>query len=143
MEALYQETINLISETQGHIQQLSSCIDENEPILKARVNESLLQLQSDYDRLKILLNKEPVEKRRQVKSRVDQVGVDIRSLQNSLHMYERHKQQKEDDMRARNELLGQRYTNNNVSNIDVCSVMVFLITWDSLDICLKCLYDEV
>jgi hypothetical protein len=46
-------------------------------------------------------------------------------------------------MRARNELLGQRYTNNNVSNIDVCSVMVFLITWDSLDICLKCLYDEV
>jgi hypothetical protein len=36
-------------------------------VLKARVNESLLQLQSDYDRLKILLNKEPVEKRRQVK----------------------------------------------------------------------------
>lgn len=80
--------------------------------LQASVQRNLEQLTQHCERLNFLLNKEPVERRRASKVKVEQLHYDCQSLQHSYKSFQRRQEMNVREKQQREELMSQRFTAN-------------------------------
>ncbi|XP_039767065.1 Golgi SNAP receptor complex member 2-like isoform X1 [Ornithorhynchus anatinus] len=79
---------------------------ENE--LQGRID----QIFNSLERLEVLSNKEPPNKRQNAKLRVDQLKYDVQHLQTALRNFQHRRYAREQQERQREELLAQTFTTN-------------------------------
>lgn len=74
--------------------------------------EQLEQLARHCDRLDVLLNKEPVERRQTCRVRVDQIRFDYQTLVKNYDAFRRHLAAQEHEEQQRQELMQRHFTRN-------------------------------
>jgi len=112
MDVCYNQTNKLVREVQGRLQQLASIEKENLQEYETQIQDLLDQIASNCDRLNILVNKEPPQKRQNARIRVDQVVYDYRHLLSGFQSYQYKRQAKELEERQREELLNKKFSAN-------------------------------
>lgn len=115
MDNLYQETNRLIVGVQGLLSKLSSAHPDSLNALEQEIEQNLEQASANCDRLAILINKEPPQKKQSARIKVDQLTYDLRHLKTGFNNYQHRKMLREQEEREREELLNRRFTTN-VSN---------------------------
>lgn len=113
MDSLYQETNRLIVGVQGQLSKLSTTHQDSLHDVEQKIEQSLEHASANCDRLAILLNKEPPQKKQSARIKVDQLIYDLRHLNTGFLNYKHRKRLKEQEEKEREELLNRRFTTNN------------------------------
>lgn len=112
MDGLYQETNRLIVGVQGLLSKLSTTHPDSLHVVEQEIENSLEQASVNCDRLLILVNKEPPQKKQSARIKVDQLTYDLRHLNTGFQNYKHRKIMKEEEEKEREELLNRRFTPN-------------------------------
>ncbi|KAL9959146.1 hypothetical protein ACROYT_G036236 [Oculina patagonica] len=112
MDNLYQETNRLIVGVQGLLSKLSTAHPDSLNAIEQEIEQNLEQVSSNCERLSILINKEPPQKKQSARIKVDQLTYDLRHLKTGFNNYQHRKMMKEQEEREREELLNRRFTTN-------------------------------
>ncbi|XP_074628081.1 Golgi SNAP receptor complex member 2-like [Acropora palmata] len=113
MDGLYQETNRLIVGVQGLLSKLSTTHPDSLHVVEQEIENSLEQASVNCDRLLILVNKEPPQKKQSARIKLDQLTYDLRHLNTGFQNYKHRKIMKEEEEKEREELLNRRFTPNN------------------------------
>ncbi|GAB6019536.1 Golgi SNAP receptor complex member 2 [Chamberlinius hualienensis] len=112
MEALYQDTNRLVEELhQGLVRYEKAGNDE----LQAHENHiqgMIDKIISNCERLDILVNKEPVHRRSNAKTKVQQLKYDCQHFQSSLRQLQQRRHARDQELRNREELLSRTFRPN-------------------------------
>lgn len=112
MDNLYQETNRLIVGVQGLLSKLSTAHPDSLNAIEQEIEQNLEKVSSNCDRLTILINKEPPQKKQSARIKVDQLTYDLRHLKTGFSNYQHRKMMREQEEREREELLNRRFTTN-------------------------------
>lgn len=112
MDNLYQETNRLIVGVQGLLSKLSTAHPDSINAIEQEIEQNLEKVSSNCDRLTILINKEPPQKKQNARIKVDQLTYDLRHLKTGFNNYQQRKMMREQEEREREELLNRRFTTN-------------------------------
>uniref|UniRef100_A0A1B0GGE7 Golgi SNAP receptor complex member 2 n=2 Tax=Glossina TaxID=44049 RepID=A0A1B0GGE7_GLOMM len=121
MEALYHQTNRILQEIEKNFQKLvqTSGAPENYDV-ENEIQMRITQVNSNCDRLDVLLYKIPASQRQNAKMRVDQLKYDVMHLQSSLQLFREKRQKREAELTEREQLLSHRFTaNNNETCLDI------------------------
>ncbi|XP_075159818.1 golgi SNAP receptor complex member 2 [Haematobia irritans] len=114
MEALYHQTNHILKEIEQSFHKLVQTVGQpNCYDIENEIQMKITQVNSNCDRLDVLLYKVPPSQRPSSKMRIDQLKYDIRHLQSSLQMYREKRQRKQQEISEREQLLSHRFTANN------------------------------
>ena len=124
MESLYSSSNILINEIQEVLfPRLESSIalndQKNGVIIESEIETKLKHLDTNCDKLEIIVNKSGPHERPQLKLRLDQFRYDSRHLLSSLRNLHHKRIQREREEREREELLTRRFTTNSETNIAI------------------------
>jgi Golgi SNAP receptor complex protein 2 len=85
MEALYHKTRNSINIALDKLKNLELSLTQEEVNAhSAQLNQQLDEMLSNFDRLDIYVNKEPVSRRTEAKIKVDELKYDLKHIQASF-----------------------------------------------------------
>ncbi|ELT94374.1 hypothetical protein CAPTEDRAFT_152195 [Capitella teleta] len=120
MEALYLQNNKLLQEVQNNLGRLERAhtaeeVTEIENELQARIEDVI----TGCDRLDILVNKEPPNRRASAKLRVDQLKYDCQHVQSAMRNIQSRRYTREEDERAREALLTTNFVANNSSSTSI------------------------
>jgi len=124
MESLNSSSNILINEIQEVLfPRLESSISLNDQkngvIIESEIEAKLKHLDTNCDKLEIIVNKSGPNERPQLKLRLDQFRYDSRHLLSSLRNLHHKRIQREREEREREELLTRRFTTNTETNIAI------------------------
>uniref|UniRef100_A0A0N5CD05 Golgi SNAP receptor complex member 2 n=1 Tax=Strongyloides papillosus TaxID=174720 RepID=A0A0N5CD05_STREA len=113
MEILYNETYGNLQFIHQNLARLEYCKNENDAqeVYRA-IYDTLDIVGKSISRLDILLSKEPPQRRRNVKHKIDQLKYDVQSVNSSLNSLQLRLTSKWRAASEREELLNQRFTAN-------------------------------
>ncbi|CAD7006595.1 probable Golgi SNAP receptor complex member 2 [Ceratitis capitata] len=120
MEALYHQTNRMIQEIEQSFQKLSQLNGPNTTDVENEIQMKITAVNSNCDRLDVLLYKVPASQRPSTKMRIDQLKYDTRHLLSSLQLYREKKQRRLVEMSEREQLLSHRFTANGSGPTDTC-----------------------
>ncbi|XP_073843461.1 golgi SNAP receptor complex member 2 [Musca autumnalis] len=114
MEALYHQTNHILKEIEQSFQRLVHTAGQPDNYdVENEIQMKITQVNSNCDRLDVLLYKVPVSQRPTAKMKVDQLKYDVRHLQSSLQLYREKRQRRQQEISEREQLLSHRFTANN------------------------------
>lgn len=119
MEALYHQTNRVLQEIEKSFQTLASSPPNDFSTIENDIHMKITTVNSNCDRLDVLLYKVPVTQRPSAKMRIDQLKYDLRHLQNALEVYKQKKQRRQVEMDEREQLLNHRFTSNQETCLDI------------------------
>lgn len=119
MEALYHQTNRVLQEIEKSFQTLASSSPNDFSSIENEIHMKITTVNSNCDRLDVLLYKVPVTQRPSAKMRIDQLKYDIRHLQNALEVCRQKKQRRQVEMNEREQLLNHRFTSNQETCLDI------------------------
>ncbi|XP_055911262.1 probable Golgi SNAP receptor complex member 2 [Eupeodes corollae] len=119
MEALYHQTNRVLQEIERSFQTLASAPPNDFSTIENDIHMKITTVNSNCDRLDVLLYKVPVTQRPSAKMRIDQLKYDIRHLQNALEVYRQKKQRRQVEIDEREQLLNHRFTSNQETCLDI------------------------
>ncbi|XP_028914105.1 Golgi SNAP receptor complex member 2 isoform X1 [Ornithorhynchus anatinus] len=112
MEPLYQQTHKQVHEVQSHMGRLETSDRQSLHLVENELQGRIDQIFNSLERLEVLSNKEPPNKRQNAKLRVDQLKYDVQHLQTALRNFQHRRYAREQQERQREELLAQTFTTN-------------------------------
>ncbi|XP_050673308.1 probable Golgi SNAP receptor complex member 2 [Leptidea sinapis] len=113
MDTLYHQTSQLILDTSALFYKL-----ENEPNAEAIENEiqaRIKQINTNCERLDVLVFKTPINQRPMAKMRVDQLKYDNKHIQASLTNAQNKRRRREQEKEEREQLLSRRFGNDHTA----------------------------
>ncbi|CEF63224.1 Probable Golgi SNAP receptor complex member 2 [Strongyloides ratti] len=120
MEILYNETYGNLQFIHQNLGRLEYCKDESDAqeVYRA-IYDTLDIVGKSISRLDILLSKEPPQRRRNVKHKIDQLKYDVQSVNASLNNLQIRLTNKWRAASEREELLNQRFTANDSVSLNI------------------------
>ncbi|KAI8126339.1 probable Golgi SNAP receptor complex member 2 [Lucilia cuprina] len=113
METLYHQTNRILQEIEQSFQKLVQTAGQPDNYdVENEIQMKITQVNSNCDRLDVLLYKVPASQRQSAKMRVDQIKYDVRHLQSSLQMFREKRQRKQQELSEREQLLSHRFAPN-------------------------------
>ncbi|XP_065052354.1 Golgi SNAP receptor complex member 2-like [Rhopilema esculentum] len=112
METLTQQTNRLVLQVQAQLNQLGRETGEDLLALENNVDLTLKDIFANTEALDAKLIKEPAHRRQSSKLKVDQIKYDVRHLDTAFKTYLRKKRMKEEQEKAREDLLSTTFTTN-------------------------------
>ncbi|XP_038619209.1 Golgi SNAP receptor complex member 2 [Tachyglossus aculeatus] len=112
MEPLYQQTHKQVHDVQSHMGRLETSDKQSLHLVENELQGRIDQIFNSLERLEVLSNKEPPNKRQNAKLRVDQLKYDVQHLQTALRNFQHRRFAREQLERQREELLAQTFTTN-------------------------------
>ncbi|XP_011186889.1 probable Golgi SNAP receptor complex member 2 [Zeugodacus cucurbitae] len=120
MEALYHQTNRMIQEIEQSFQKLAQISGLDTPDVENEIQMKITAVNSNCDRLDVLLYKVPASQRPSAKMRIDQLKYDTRHLQSSLQIYREKRQRRLIERSEREQLLSHRFAANNTGATETC-----------------------
>uniref|UniRef100_A0A0A1WEI5 Probable Golgi SNAP receptor complex member 2 n=1 Tax=Zeugodacus cucurbitae TaxID=28588 RepID=A0A0A1WEI5_ZEUCU len=120
MEALYHQTNRMIQEIEQSFQKLAQISGLDTPDVENEIQMKITAVNSNCDRLDVLLYKVPASQRPSAKMRIDQLKYDTRHLQSSLQIYREKRQRRLIERSEREQLLSHRFAANNTGVTETC-----------------------
>ncbi|XP_065360401.1 probable Golgi SNAP receptor complex member 2 [Calliphora vicina] len=113
METLYHQTNRILQEIEQNFQKLVQTAGQPDNYdVENEIQMKITQVNSNCDRLDVLLYKVPASQRQSAKMRVDQIKYDVRHLQSSLQMFREKRHRKQQELSEREQLLSHRFAPN-------------------------------
>ncbi|CAF1052490.1 unnamed protein product [Rotaria magnacalcarata] len=117
MDSLFPQTSVVIREIQNDLLAFENSQDrETDTNCSNHINNQFQRLSEMCDRLDILVNKEPVQRRAQSRQRLNEIKYDIRHYQAAFSSITSKKQQREEAERQRELLLHRKFTSSAVTS---------------------------
>uniref|UniRef100_A0A6I8P9F2 Golgi SNAP receptor complex member 2 n=1 Tax=Ornithorhynchus anatinus TaxID=9258 RepID=A0A6I8P9F2_ORNAN len=125
MEPLYQQTHKQVHEVQSHMGRLETSDRQSLHLVENELQGRIDQIFNSLERLEVLSNKEPPNKRQNAKLRVDQLKYDVQHLQTALRNFQHRRYAREQQERQREELLAQTFTTNGTQKkiLDIANML--------------------
>jgi len=111
MDTLYHQTNKIVQQTQAHFQLLEQKSANHEEV-ENEIQEQINLINSNCEKLDVLLFKVPPAHRQNAKMNCDQLKYDCRHLQAALTSWKQKRVRKQVAASEREQLLGQRFTAN-------------------------------
>uniref|UniRef100_A0A0N4Z0N8 Golgi SNAP receptor complex member 2 n=1 Tax=Parastrongyloides trichosuri TaxID=131310 RepID=A0A0N4Z0N8_PARTI len=120
METLHNETYGNLQFIHQNLAKLEYCRNENEAqeVFRA-IYDTLDIVEKSLSRLDILVSKEPPQRRRNTKYKIDQLKYDVQSVNSSLTSIQTRLTNKWRAVSEREELLNQRFTPNEAISLSI------------------------
>uniref|UniRef100_A0A0K0EID0 Golgi SNAP receptor complex member 2 n=1 Tax=Strongyloides stercoralis TaxID=6248 RepID=A0A0K0EID0_STRER len=120
MEILYNETYGNLQFIHQNLGRLEYCKDESDAqeVYRA-IYDTLDIVGKSISRLDILLSKEPPQRRRNIKNKIDQLKYDVQSVNSSLNNIQIRLTNKWRAASEREELLNQQFTANDSVSLNI------------------------
>ncbi|XP_070569762.1 Golgi SNAP receptor complex member 2-like [Ptychodera flava] len=112
MEALYHQTNKMLHDVQANMSRIERAKPEDAHVVENEVQVRIDQITSNVERLEILVNKEPPQRRQNAKLRVDQLKYDCKHLQAAMRNIQHRRYTREQEERDREALLSRTFTTN-------------------------------
>ncbi|XP_064597338.1 Golgi SNAP receptor complex member 2-like [Liolophura sinensis] len=112
MENLYHQTNKLIHEVQHDLGRLEKAMGRDIHLVENEIQARIDHIVSNCERLEILVNKEPPQRRPNAKLRVDQLKYDCQHLQAAMRNLQHRRYMREEEDKEREALLSKRFTAN-------------------------------
>ncbi|XP_067644106.1 probable Golgi SNAP receptor complex member 2 [Eurosta solidaginis] len=110
MESLYHQTNRMLQEIEQSFQKLAQL--SGSANIENEIQMKITAVNSNCDRLDVLLYKVPASQRPSAKMRIDQLKYDVRHLQSSLQLYREKQQRRFIEQTEREQLLSHRFSAN-------------------------------
>lgn len=82
MESLYHKTKSIVNQAQDKLKSLESSLTKEEiRTYSSQFNQNIEEILSNFDRLDVFVNKEPVSRRSDAKVKVDELKYDLKHIQ--------------------------------------------------------------
>ncbi|XP_039966251.1 probable Golgi SNAP receptor complex member 2 [Bactrocera neohumeralis] len=120
METLYHQTNRMIQEIEQTFQKLAQTSGLDTADVENEIQMKITAVNSNCDRLDVLLYKVPASQRPSAKMRIDQLKYDTRHLQSSLQLYREKRQRRLVELSEREQLLSHRFSANNTGATETC-----------------------
>eukprot|EP00112_Aurelia_sp_Birch-Aquarium-sp1_P008160 Seg1896.3 transcript_id=Seg1896.3/GoldUCD/mRNA.D3Y31 product="Golgi SNAP receptor complex member 2" protein_id=Seg1896.3/GoldUCD/D3Y31 len=112
MELLTQQTNRLTMQVQAQLNQLGHETGERLTGLEKDIESTIQEIFANSEKLDSKLIKEPAHRRQNSKLKIDQIKYDARHFDAAFKTYLRKKKMKEDQEKAREDLLSKTFTTN-------------------------------
>ncbi|XP_071823274.1 Golgi SNAP receptor complex member 2-like [Apostichopus japonicus] len=119
MEKLYHETNKLIHEIEYGFNRIQNAMREDAHTIENEVYSLIEQISSNCERLEIMVNKEPPNRKQNAKLRLDKLKYDCQHYQAALQNIQSIRLQRDQDEQRREELLSRRFTTNDEASITI------------------------
>ncbi|VDK62981.1 unnamed protein product [Onchocerca ochengi] len=127
MESLYHETNSLLQQTHFDLGTLESMRNESDAQkIIQNIYQRLKQIDGNCERLDIFVSKEPPNRRRTIKYKVDQLKFDCHSLHSTVDNIHMRMTTKWRTIAEREELLTQRFRPNDATRLPIDDSELFL-----------------
>lgn len=112
MERLYHASNSIIEEIHQCFKRYETATSDEASRMESAIQARIDELCSNCERLTILVNKEPMSRRPQAKMRVDELKYEHRHLQAALGTIQRRRQEREEALQNREDLLTRKFAPN-------------------------------
>ncbi|XP_068606232.1 Golgi SNAP receptor complex member 2 isoform X2 [Brachionichthys hirsutus] len=125
METLYHQTNKHIQEVQSLMGSLERTDRQSVHLLENELRARIDQIFNHLERLEILANKEPPNRRQNGKLRVEQLKYDVQHLRTALQNFQHRRYAREAQEREREELMSRTFTTNGTHKkmLDVANML--------------------
>ncbi|XP_055332139.1 Golgi SNAP receptor complex member 2-like [Paramacrobiotus metropolitanus] len=110
LERLCHESSDLLRQIETRLGQYDQAGDDFAANVEAEIQELIRQITANFERLDILLDKEPTSRRQHFKLRVDQIKYDFQHIQSAFRSLQRRRVDKIKEARQREELLATDFS---------------------------------